>query len=37
MNEQRDNMSLLNYPGYCLALSLVFTCSLGLSAYLYTV
>ena len=36
MNQQADSTSLLDYPGYCLALSLLFTAALGLGAYLYT-
>jgi hypothetical protein len=35
MKHDRDDHSLLDYPGYCLTLSLVFVGTLGLSALLH--
>ncbi len=36
MDDKRDT-NILNYPGYCLAMTLVFSGALGLSLYLHAV
>ena len=36
-NQNRTDESLLDYPGYCLVLSLVFTGAVGLGTFFYTV
>ncbi len=37
MQHQQNDHSLLDYPGYCLILALVFVGSLGLSAWFHVV
>ncbi len=35
MKQETQQPSALDYPGYCLAMSLLFTAALGLSIYLH--